>query len=173
MTSPLVHNKRRFCPPKNSPEKDLVMTPEYLAKEIIQYFNPSGKILDPSRGQGAFYDNFPSDNKDWCELGENKDFLTYSDKVDWIFTNPPWSKMQQFLKHGMEIADNIVYLTTINHYTTKKRIREMRKYDFSVAEIYCVRTPSKPWPQLGFQLAAIHTKRDYGGDIKICYSSYL
>ena len=73
----------------------------------------------------------------------------------------------------MEIADNIVYLTTINHYTTKKRIREMRKYDFSVAEIYCVRTPSKPWPQLGFQLAAIHTKRDYGGDIKICYSSYL
>ena len=114
---------RAFCPPKNSPEKDIVMTPEYLAKDIINHFNPTGKILDPSRGNGAFYDNYPTDNKDWCELGENKDFLTYSDKVDWIITNPPWSKMQQFLKHGMEIADNIVYLTTINHYTTKKRIR--------------------------------------------------
>ena len=107
------------------------MTPEYLAKDVINHFNPTGIILDPSRGEGAFYDNFPTDNKDWCELGENKDFLTYSDKVDWIITNPPWSKMQQFLKHGMEIADNIVYLTTINHYTTKKRIREMRKYDFN------------------------------------------
>ena len=99
--------------------------------------------------------------------------MTYSDKVDWIITNPPWSKMQQFLAHGMKIADNIVYLTTINHYTTKKRIREMREHNFSVAEIYCVRTPSKPWPQLGFQLAAVHTKIDYGGDVKICYSSYL
>ena len=35
------------------------MTPEYLAKEIIEHFNPSGIILDPSRGTGAFYDNFP------------------------------------------------------------------------------------------------------------------
>ena len=173
MTSLLVHNKRAFCPPKNSPEKDLVMTPEYLAKEIIEHFNPIGKILDPSRGEGVFYDNYPTDNKDWCELGENKDFLTYSDKVDWIITNPPWSLMQKFLKHGMEIADNIVYLTTINHYTTKKRIREMREHDFSVAEVYCVKTPLKPWPQLGFQLAAVHTMRGYKGDVKLSYSSML
>ena len=164
---------RAFCPPKNSPEKDLVMTPEYLAKEIIEHFNPTGKILDPSRGEGAFYDNFPTDNKDWCELGENKDFLTYSDKVDWIITNPPWSKMQQFLKHGMQIANNIVYLTTINHYTTKKRIRDMRENNFAIKEIYCVNTPSKPWPQLGFQLAAVHTKREYKGDVKLSYSTML
>ena len=116
---------RAFCPPKNEPEKDIVMTPEYLAKDIIGHFNPTGIILDPSRGTGAFYDNFPSDTKDWCELGEGKDFLTYTQKVDWIITNPPWSKMQAFLEHGMKISDNIVYLTTINHYTTKKRIRDM------------------------------------------------
>ena len=71
----------------------------------------------------------------------------------------------------MEIADNIVYLTTINHYTTKKRIREMREHDFSVAEVYCVKTPLKPWPQLGFQLAAVHTQRDYDGGIVMSYSS--
>ncbi len=172
MTS-LVPKKKRFCPPKNAPEKDIVMTPEHLAKEIIDHFNPSGKILDPSRGQGAFYDNFPTDNKDWCELGENKDFLTYSDKVDWIITNPPWSKMQQFLEHGMKIADNIVYLTSVNHYTTKRRIRDMRKYNFGVVEVYCIETPPKPWPQLGFQLAAVYTKRDYDGDVRISYSPML
>jgi len=166
---------RAFCPPKNTPEKDLVMTPEYLAKEIIDHYHPRGLVLDPCRGNGAFYDNYSSIwcEKDWCELGENKDFLTYSDKVDWIITNPPWSKMQQFLKHGMEIADNIVYLTTINHYTTKRRIRDMREYNFSVAEVYCVPTPLKPWPQLGFQLAAVHTQRGYGGDVKLSYSQFL
>ena len=61
---------RAFCPPKNEPEKDIVMTPEYLAKDIIRHFNPTGIILDPSRGTGAFYDNFPNDTKDWCEFGE-------------------------------------------------------------------------------------------------------
>ena len=166
---------RAFCPPKNEPEKDLVMTPDWLAKDIINPYHPRGLVLDPCRGHGAFYDNYSHIwcEKDWCELGEGKDFLQYGKKVDWIITNPPWSKMQKFLEHGMRIADNIVYLTTINHYTTKKRIRDMREYKFGIVEIYCVPTPSKPWPQMGFQLGAIHTKRDYTGDIKFTYSQSM
>ena len=78
---------RAFCPPKNAPEKDIVMTPVYLAKNIIEHFEPTGLILDPCRGEGAFYDNYNTDNKDWCELGEGKDFLEYNKKVDWIITN--------------------------------------------------------------------------------------
>ena len=162
---------RAFCPPTNSPEKDMVMTPEWLAQDIINHFNPSGIVLDPCRGQGAFYNNLNTETKDWCELSEGKDFLTYDVKVDWIITNPPWSKMQKFLEHGMKISDNIVYLTTINHYTTKKRIRDMRDYGFAIAEIYCVPTPAKPWPQLGFQLGAIHTQRGHTGEVKMTYSS--
>jgi hypothetical protein len=149
------------------------MTPEWLAKEIISHFSPTGIILDPCRGTGVFYDNFETETKDWCEIAENKDFLTYNQKVDWIITNPPWSKMQKFLAHGMKIANNIVYLTTINHYTTKKRIRDMREHDFAIKEIYCVPTPLKPWPQLGFQLGAIHTQRGYDGKITMSYSSNL
>ena len=81
--------------------------------------------------------------------------------------------MQQFLAHGMVIADNIVYLTTINHYTTKRRIRDMRQAGFALKEIYNVPTPKNPWPQLGFQLAAVHTQRNYKGDIKFSYSPDL
>ncbi len=160
---------RAFCPAKNTPDKDIVMTPEYLAREILQHFNPSGVMLDPCRGVGAFYDNMTG-KKDWCELAEGKDFLQYNKKVDWIITNPPWSKMQLFLEHGMKVSNNIVYLTTINHYTTKRRIRDMRHAGFALKEIYNVPTPGKPWPQLGFQLAAVHTQRGYTGDIKFSYS---
>ena len=78
--------------------------------------------------------------------------------------------MQKFLAHGMQIADNIVYLTTINHYTTKRRIRDMRAAGFALKEIYNVPTPKNPWPQLGFQLAAVHTQRGWEGDIKFSYS---
>ena len=149
------------------------MTPIYLAKEIIEHFNPIGRILDPCRGKGAFYNNFNTDNKDWCELADDKDFLTYDKKVDWIITNPPWSKMQQFLVHGMKISKNVVYLTTINHYTTKRRIRDMREHNFAIKEIYNVPTPTKPWPQLGFQLAAVYTQYRWNGDIKFSYSNNL
>ena len=79
--------------------------------------------------------------------------------------------MQAFLEHGMKVSDNIVYLTTINHYTTKRRIREMRSYGFAVKEIYCVDTPKKPWPQLVFQLAAVHTQRGYTGGTIWSYDS--
>ena len=39
----------------------------------------------------------------------------------------------------------------------------MREHNFGIKEIYCVDTPKKPWPQLGFQLAAVHTQRGYKG----------
>jgi len=160
---------RAFCPPKNRPKADIVMTPVYLAKNIIEHYKPTGFILDPCRGEGVFYDNYDTDNKDWCEIDEGKDFLEYNKKVDWIITNPPWSKMRIFLEHGMRIADNIVYLTTINHYTTKRRIKDMKEMGFGIKEFYCVNTPTKPWQGSGFQLGAVHTKRDWNGPITMSY----
>lgn len=173
MDKEIGKSSRAFCPPSNSPEKDIVMTPEWLAIDIINHFSPEGFMLDPCRGEGAFFNNYGTDHKDWCELSEGRDFFSYTKKVDWIITNPPWSKMQKFLVHAMDISDNIVFLTTINHYTTKKRIRDMVGMGFGMAEIYCVPTPEKPWPQLGFQLAAIHTKRGHQGGIKTSFSSQL
>ena len=163
---------RAFCPPKNTPDKDLVMTPEYLAIDIIEHFKPTGRVLDPSRGLGAFYNNFNTEDKDWCELAEDKDFFSYDKKVDWIITNPPWSKMREFLEHGMKISNNIVYLTTINHYTTKRRIRDMKQNGFGLKEIYNIETP-KSFPQSGFQVAAIHTLRGYEGNIEFSFSKEL
>lgn len=166
-------SKTRFCPPKNSPEKDLVMTPTSLAIDIINHYKPTGKILDPCRGEGAFYLNYPSQTeKDWCELGEGRDFAEYSGKVDWIITNPPWSKMREFIKKGMSVSDNVVYLTTINHYTTKARIRDIRDAGWGIKEFYCVDTPGKPWPQLGFQLGAIHIQKGWTGPITMSYQNF-
>jgi hypothetical protein len=38
---------------------------------------------------------------DWCEIGEGGDFLRYNQKVDWIISNPPWSKILVFIKHAL------------------------------------------------------------------------
>tara|TARA_R100001463_G_scaffold98713_1_gene153173 strand:+ start:339 stop:833 length:495 start_codon:yes stop_codon:yes gene_type:complete len=155
-------------PNKNTPDKDIVFTPPELALDIITHYNPTGLLLDPSKGDGAFYNYFP-EGSDWCEISEGRDFFEYDRKCDWIITNPPWSLMRRFLQHAMTLADNIVYLTSINHYTTKARLRDMRAADFGIKEFYCFDTP-KCFPQSGFQLAAVHTQRDYDGDIALTFS---
>ena len=120
-------------------------------------------MLDPSKGDGSFYDQLEG-CKDWCEISEGKDFFEYTKKVDWIITNPPWSLMRKFLQHGMDLADNIVYLTTFNHYTTKARLRDMYESGFGLKEVLFVDAP-KSFPQSGFELAAVHTQRGYEGSL--------
>lgn len=156
-------------PNKNKPEQDIVYTPRDLALDIIQHYNPTGRILDPSSGDGAFLHQFPGSNTDWCELEQGRDFFDYTDKCDWIITNPPWSMMRKFLIHAMTLSDNIVYLTSINHYTTKARLRDMRQANFGIKEFYCFDTP-KCFPQSGFQLAAVHTQRGWSGPSLFTYS---
>ena len=67
----------------------------------------------------------------------------------------------------MTIADSIVYLITINHFTTKHRMRLIYENNFGIKEFYCIKTPDKPWPQSGFQIAAVQFERGYTGDIKM------
>lgn len=153
---------RQLSPSKNAPEHDIVYTPRPLAKAIIDHFSMSGVVLDPSSGDGAFFDQLPSTvDKKWCEIDRGVDFFEYKEKVDWIITNPPWSKIKEFLKHGVSISDNIVFLVTINHFMTKARMRLLTEAEFGFKEIYGVETPKLPWPQSGFQLAAVHVQRGW------------
>ena len=156
-------------PNKNKPSQDIVYTPEALAIDIINYYAPTGLVLDPSMGNGAFYDNFPGES-DWCEIERGRDFFEHTDKCDWIITNPPWSMMRRFLQHSMTLTDNIVFLTSINHYATKARIRDMLCANFGIKEFYCFDTP-KCFPQSGFQLAAVHTQRGYTGPSQYSFSN--
>lgn len=158
----------RLSPGKNQPHQDVVYTPTYLAADIVSHFQPSGTILDPSRGNGAFYDVYPyTCTKFYCEISEGSDFFDFNSRVDWIITNPPWSKMREFIKHGMAVADNIVYLCTINHFTTRARLRDLRENGFGLKEFYGVNNPPAPWPQSGFQLVAAHLQKGWVGPVTL------
>lgn len=143
---------------------DCVMTPEDLVKRLIAHFQLQGKILEPCKGSGNFLRYLPIDTL-WCEIDEGRDFFDFHQKVDWIITNPPWSKMRAFLKHAMEIANNVCFLMTINHIWTKARLRDMKEAGFGIKEIVIFETP-KEFPQLGFQMGMVYLCKGYVGDIK-------
>ena len=111
-----------------STPNDVVMTKIETAKWIINYFKPTGKILEPCKGDGAFYNQFDGD-KDWCEITKGKNFFEYDKRVDWIITNPPFSIFDKFLLKAFEIADNIVFFCPLNKvFKGKKLDVEIKKY---------------------------------------------
>ena len=109
----LAQPGRRLVPPGNDAEADLVYTPRDLAWDIIKELHPhlSGELLDPARGEGTFHDAFPIElTRHWCEISEGRDFFAWDRRVDWIITNPPFSRFRNFLLHAMAVADNVVFL---------------------------------------------------------------
>ena len=142
---------------------DRIYTPSFLAKLIIDHFKPTGKILEPCRGKGAFSELMVG--CDWCEIDEGCDFLKQEGHWDWIVTNPPWSKFRDFLKHSMEVADNVVFLSLVNAWFMRARQKDIADAGFGIIEILCIPIPSAPWPQTGFSLGACWIRKGWMGGI--------
>lgn len=68
-------------------------TPVELCKKLINVVPlcSGDKVLEPFKGEGGFYNNFPDFvEKDYCEIEEGKDYKDYDKDIDWIITNPPF-----------------------------------------------------------------------------------
>ena len=90
-------------PVTHSPVKDPVMTPAPSAAAVIAHFSEQivGGVLDPAKGEGAFCDQFPPHlERHWCEVTDGRGFLTWAEPVNWIVTNPPWSRLRDFTRHA-------------------------------------------------------------------------
>ena len=145
---------------------DIVMTPYDLAEMLVEHFQPDGRILEPCKGTGNFVKAFKGYGEVlWCEIKEGKDFMQFDEQVDWIITNPPWSKIREFLNKAMRHSTNVCFLFTINHLWTRARINDIKQRKFGIKEIVIFNTPSN-FPPLGFQVGMVHLQKYYDGDIK-------
>ena len=119
---------------------DLFYTPVEVVKQMIELcdITPSMKVLDPCKGSGRFYDNLPECNKDWCEITDNKDFFEYTDRVDLVIGNPPFSMWNKWLEQTIKITDKFCYIMgTMN--VTDARLRMLEKHGYGVTKIHYVR----------------------------------
>ena len=147
---------------------DMVMTPPYVARLIVDYFVPSGKCLDPCSGNNAFYNALPNP-KDWCEITKGRDFFDYTDKVDWIITNPPYSIYDKFLQHSFHIADNVVFFVLIAKAFKSLSIERMVIEYGGLKEIVIMGGGNKFGFAFGFPVGCLYYKRGYSWDCKISH----
>lgn len=146
---------------------DKILTPEPIARAIINLFPIYGTVLDPFYGKGAFYDNFPETvKKEWCEIEMGKDFFDYTNKVNWIISNPPYSILDEVLDYSYEIANNIVYLISLSKlWTSMGRIRKVFNYG-GIRKIYILSASRCGFP-FGFLACAVWLQKGYKGETKI------
>lgn len=147
---------------------DKIYTPTHIAQDIIDFFQPTGRILEPCRGTGSFYNLLPKDTL-WCEIDDNVDFFQFNEKVDWIVTNPPYSIFDKWLTHSLALADNIIFLIPLPKLMASMgKMKEVYQYGGIVHQRYYGSGRSIGFP-FGFPVVAFYLKRDYKSNISVTF----
>lgn len=142
---------------------DRVYTPDSLALRVVRAILSrypelaKASVLEPCAGKGAFVRalNACDVTPGTCEIDDGSDFMDFSGQVGWIVTNPPWSKIRDFLQKSMAVAHDVFFLAPIPNLMTKARLRDMKESGFSIQHMWLIDTP-KEFPQSGFQLVVAH-----------------
>ena len=125
-------------------------TPAECAKDLIAFLDiaPTDILYEPFKGEGAFYNNFPTANpKLWAELEQGVDYRDVSGAYDWVITNPPFKLdtgkkqvnsfyflLDYFLQRankGVAFLGNDACLATL----TPKRLNEIHRRGWYLSKI--------------------------------------
>lgn len=149
--------------------KDVVYTPSELARDVVAFFQPSGVCLDPCRGDGAFYDLLPT-GREWCEIEQGRDFYAWSEPVDWIVSNPPFSNLLAWVRHSFTVAKDIVYLMPSHRvFASATFLDDLFEWG-GVVHIRRYGTGTQWGFPFGHALSAVHYRAGYSGSTS--WSSY-
>ena len=142
-------------------KNDVYYTPGDIVDDCMSLMDISEDdfLLDPFYGQGAFYNKFPESNpREWCEIEMGRDFFEYNHEVDWIISNPPFSKMSKVLDHCAKICRKGFGLIMTPLHMNPNRFSKLEEKGFFPTKLFLFKSPS--W--FGFPcLFIVFTK---GGD---------
>lgn len=162
-----VNNKRyqetmklaQSRPKEEKNERDKIYTPSALAKVLISMVPLKGgdTVLDPCKGKGSFFDNYPSNVfSNWCEVDQGRDFLEFQGKVDWIITNPPYSRLKEFWTKTLEVCEKGFAFLLGSPNITPQRIESAKKSGFTCIRIHLTKVDQ--W--FGYQFFLIFAKNN-------------
>lgn len=148
-------------------KKDVVYTPDWVARDMVEFFKPSGRILEPAAGDGAFLKYLPT--ADWCEIEKGRDFYTVTEHYDWIISNPPFTQYSQWLYKSFEIAPNILYLVPCNKAFNGYEMMITSADWGGIKHMRVYGTGANLNFPIGFAIGALHYQKDYHGAMEMSF----
>jgi hypothetical protein len=129
---------------KRENPNDKIYTPPQIVDimlELCEYKKGINiNVLDPCKGGGAFYNklDYP---KSFCEIDQNIDFFDNNEFYDLIVGNPPYSILDNWLKHTYTKCNKFCYI--IGMYSlTPKRIKNMEESGFYIEKMTLTQVPT-------------------------------
>ena len=142
--------------------KDVVYTPQELARDMVAHFQPNCVCLDPCMGDGTFYNLFPA-GREWCEIEKGRDFYAWTKPVDWIVSNPPYSDLLAWIRYSFKIANDFVYLMPSHRvFASAEFLDDLFSWG-GIVHIRRYGTGSQWGFPFGHALAAVHYRAGYTG----------
>ena len=158
-------------------------TPKELAKDLIAFipFTANDRVIEPFKGEGAFYDAFPTFvRKNWAELEEGKDYKELTDEYDWVITNPPfrlenengkrvnsfWFLLDYYTqqaKKGIAFLGNDTCFSTL----TPRRQELLKERGWKITKV--IVCSIKKWRGRYFFIILTKTKTDFYTTINKCF----
>lgn len=142
---------------------DVVYTPLWAARDMVEFFKPTGKVLEPCKGEGNIFRYLPA-GSDWCEIQKGRDFFAFIDEVDWIITNPPYSLVTEFLWHALEISKNVVFLVPFHNFFRRGTVMDTARKLGWVKHMRYYGAGQKLGFPMGNPVGAMHFVQGYQGD---------
>ncbi len=91
---------------------------------------------DPFKNSGSYYNQFPSVNKKWSEILEEKDFFDFDEEVDVVVSNPPYSMLDDILEKTVWLNPQVIsYLIGVGNLTAK-RIEFMEEHNYYITKLH-------------------------------------
>jgi hypothetical protein len=148
--------------------KDVFYTPESVVKTHLSTIESKEDDiwLDPFAGKKAYYNEFPSEAKLYCEITEGVDFFKCNATVDVICSNPPYSCIDKVLEHSVSLNPRVISYLLLEGKMTPKRIEYMNKKGYSLSGQYIC----KVFQWYGMAVAYTFTKMERPDNIcKVIY----
>ena len=102
---------------------DFYPTPLWCAENLDVNWSLFKTAHEPCKGDGRLYEWLKTKglSTTYTEITEDLDFFEWNNKVDLIFTNPPFSIAQEFIDHSLKNADTVFMLLRLNYLASIKR----------------------------------------------------
>ena len=126
---------------KRETPKDVFYTPEIVAKKHIDMIEtkPTEIWYDDSKGKGIYYNNYPTENKEWSEITEGKDMFEFNKKIDIICGNPPYSLINKILEKSVSLNPRIISYLIGQQNFTPHRLKFMNENGYGLIKLHILK----------------------------------
>jgi hypothetical protein len=142
---------------KSGSSNDVWITPPSVIETQLRMIGGAAqdtdRWFDPFKNSGSYFNRFPTENKDYTEIIEGRDFFEYDEEIDIICSNPPYSLWRKIYPKVIALNPRVISFVMSKANLTRPRMKMMKDAGYLLTKIhqFDIKRPSKVQKELGYK----------------------